>query len=105
MNNEPVAWLINGKLFEEYFRTSELDKIIPLYTHPAETITLAELRQTDLYRKEQTRHLRELLEPKTLTDEEIIEVFESRFHEKSTGKIDDEVIAFARAILRKASEK
>ena len=33
--NEPVAWLINGKLFEEYFRTSELDKIIPLYTHPA----------------------------------------------------------------------
>jgi len=36
MNDEPVAWLINGKLFEEYFRTSELDKIIPLYTHPAE---------------------------------------------------------------------
>ena len=36
MSNEPVAWLINGKLFEEYFRTSELDVIIPLYTHPAE---------------------------------------------------------------------
>jgi hypothetical protein len=33
---EPVAWIINGKLFEEYFRTSELDKIIPLYTAPRE---------------------------------------------------------------------
>jgi len=40
-----------------------------------DTITLAELRKTELYRKEQTRLLRELLEPKTtaktLTDEEI----------------------------------
>jgi len=39
---------------------------------------------------------------KTLTDEEIIEVFESPFHPNTTGKINDEVIAFARAILRKA---
>jgi hypothetical protein len=29
-----------------------------------DTITIAELRKTELYRKEQTRHLRELLEPK-----------------------------------------
>jgi len=42
---------------------------------------------------------------KTLTDEEIIEVFESSFHPNTTGKINDEVIAFARAILKKASEK
>jgi hypothetical protein len=42
---------------------------------------------------------------KTLTDEEIIEVFESPFHPNTTGKINDEVIAFARAILKKASEK
>jgi hypothetical protein len=108
MNNEPVAWLINGKLFEEYFRTSELDKIIPLYTHPAETITLAELRQTDLYRKEQTRHLRELLEPKTLTNEEIDKLWHSdEFYEEWT---DGSISAihynkFARAILKKASEK
>ena len=31
-----------------------------------DTITLAELRQTELYRKEQTRSLREFLEPKTI---------------------------------------
>ena len=42
---------------------------------------------------------------KTLTDEEIIEVFESPFHPNTTGKINDEVIAFARAILKKAQEK
>jgi hypothetical protein len=34
-----------------------------------DTITLKELRQTDLYRKEQTRHLRELLKQKTPIDE------------------------------------
>jgi hypothetical protein len=31
-----------------------------------DTITLAELRKTELYRKEQTRHLREILEPKNI---------------------------------------
>ena len=63
MNNEPVAWT-DGK--GNYFDKNSffpVDDLIPLYTHPAETITLAELRQTELYRKEQTRHLRELLEP------------------------------------------
>jgi hypothetical protein len=45
------------------------------------------------------------LKTKTLTDEEILEVFESPFHPNTTGKINDEVIAFARAILRKAQEK
>ena len=68
---EPVAWLINGYLSDEYFRTSELDEIEPLYTTP---------------------------QTKPLSDEEIIEVFESPFHPKTTGRIDDEVIAFARAI-------
>jgi hypothetical protein len=38
------------------------------------------------------------LQTKPLSDEEIIAVFESRFYEKSTGRINDEVIAFARAI-------
>jgi hypothetical protein len=33
---KPVAWIINGHLFEEYFKTSELDKIIPLYPSPRE---------------------------------------------------------------------
>jgi len=42
---------------------------------------------------------------KELSDEEIIEVFEKPFHKEPTGKINDEVIAFARAILKKASDK
>ena len=42
---------------------------------------------------------------KELSDEEIIKVFESPFQPNTTGKINDEVIAFARAILKKASEK
>ena len=76
MNNEPVAWLINGKLFEEYFRTSELDKIIPLYTHPA----------------------------KTLTDEEILKVIKK--HESINGNIDTyDVLACVKEILKKVSEK
>jgi len=35
-DNEPVAWIINGRLSDEFYTTSELDKIIPLYTHPAD---------------------------------------------------------------------
>ena len=42
---------------------------------------------------------------KTLTDEEIIGVFESPFNPNRNGTINSEVIAFARAILRKAQEK
>jgi hypothetical protein len=42
---------------------------------------------------------------KELSDEEIIEVFETPFQPNTTGGINDEVIAFARAILKKASEK
>jgi hypothetical protein len=43
--------------------------------------------------------------PRELSDEEIIEVFETPFQPNTTGGINDEVIAFARAILKKASEK
>ena len=83
MNNEPVAWLINGRLFEEYFRTSELDKIIPLYTHPAKTLTGA---------------------IGSLSDEEIDELIADNFGMQS---IEDMPYYrdFARAILRKAQEK
>jgi len=40
MNTEPVAWIINGRLSDEFYTTSELDKIIPLYTHPAKELTM-----------------------------------------------------------------
>ena len=81
MNNEPVAWLINGKLFEEYFRTSELDKIIPLYTHPAKTLT-------------------------PLTDDEIEIECRKAWNLNDQYRLNlEEVIRFAHAILRKAQEK
>jgi hypothetical protein len=98
----PVAWMSNGKEF--YVQKNYCPDFIPLYTHPAETITLAELRKTELYRTEQTRSLREFLEPKELTDEEISQVYKEvsePFGEKRLYEIHD----FARAILRKAQEK
>jgi len=41
MNTEPVAWIINGRLSDEFYTTSELDKIIPLYTYPAKTLIVS----------------------------------------------------------------
>ena len=70
---KPVAWIINGHLFEEYFKTSELDKIIPLYPSPRE-----------------------------LSDEEI----EGLARANVDGNASMEQLKwFARAILKKASEK
>jgi len=74
--NEPVAW-INPKELDMDVSTSvtkhkHFDTDIPLYTHPT----------------------------KTLTDEEIIEIWSGM--ETDTG---EQNIIFARAILRKASEK
>lgn len=101
-----------------------------------DTITLAELRQTDLYRKEQTRPLRELLgekmkqepdfiayesngclsgepyaydakpvplyrNPRELSDSEIMEVVD----ELNKPNVEKTLQSFARAILKKASEK
>jgi len=75
MNNEPVAWM-------DYLEHSDVYDLnvsgrgIPLYTHPA----------------------------KTLTDEEISQVYKEvsePFGEKRLYEIHD----FARAILRKAQEK
>jgi hypothetical protein len=79
MNNEPVAWMLNGIVHE--FDPSDWSKekypdqaVIPLYTHPAD-----------------------------LTDEEIIEVHvNTPFID---GYLNKNLITFARAILRKAQEK
>jgi len=79
MNNEPVAWMREDGVIA-FHKQKEIDsqgyKWQPLYTHPA----------------------------KTLTDEEILEltkdstIFEYR-------EFDDDMVRFARAILRKAQEK
>jgi hypothetical protein len=77
MNNEPVAWMLNGIVHE--FDPSDWSKerypdqaVIPLYNHPA----------------------------KTLTDAEIQEI-SHRYH----YTYNPDYIGFARAILRKAQEK
>ena len=83
MNNEPVAWGMldsEGGIYdsispEEHDR-EEGAYDIPLYTHPA----------------------------KTLTDEEILNIaHQIRLLDKQTA--DDGHLYFARAILKKASEK
>jgi hypothetical protein len=70
MNNEPVAWMSNGKEF--YVQKNYCPDFIPLYTHPA----------------------------KTLTDEEIRHL-QAQCHLKDVG-YDTFIMRFARAILRKA---
>ena len=99
MNNEPVAWMNRlGRL--EYEQGNGFE--IPLYTHPAKTLTDAEydnifangkrlgvIETEDRFRK-----------AKTLTDEEIWAVANDYFVGKS-----DYVYDFAKAILKKAQEK
>jgi len=79
MNNEPVAWMLLG-LEDRKPKLINLQVIehlegtwIPLYTHPA----------------------------KTLTDEEIIKVYENML---GVASARSSAIDFARAILRKAQE-
>ena len=74
MNNEPVAWT-DGK--GNYFDKNSffpVDDLTPLYTHPV----------------------------KTLTDEEIIEVWCVL---EDTNSAEHDAKVFAKAILRKAQEK
>jgi hypothetical protein len=81
MNNEPVAWMLADKEAEHIrsIMAVQHDFVpqgcveIPLYTHPA----------------------------KTLTDEEITEIFDTTFEVRD---FEDSFIKFARAILRKAQE-
>ncbi len=45
MNNEPVAWMHkpSGTVFNEIIACVEPDDLIPLYTHPAKTLTDEEI--------------------------------------------------------------
>jgi len=81
MNNEPVAWaMFKGNTFMDAIHPDEHTRFeggytIPLYIHPA----------------------------KTLTDEEILK--EMEFLPQTISMEDEDYIAFARAILRKTQEK
>ena len=87
MNNEPVAWMFRGYLYEKDPSDWTVHEhpdvpVIPLYTHPA----------------------------KTLTDEEIFKtaIENGAYQNKESGHIypdDMYILNFARAILKKAQEK
>ena len=74
MNNKPVAWMNahTGHLCSGGFLMTKMQDYIPLYTHPV----------------------------KELTDEEIMDIWNSLFKDFSI-----DIGMFARAILRKAQEK
>jgi hypothetical protein len=85
MNNEPVAWMVeddedisfimNGNGFAK--PDASWKSVIPVYTHPA----------------------------KTLTDEEINKTYLEKYDGHMGFLSPDEVREFAKAILRKAQEK
>ena len=83
MNNEPVAWFEQDSDMKSIWYQSEQDnpKAIPLYTHPAKTLT-------------------------PLTDEEIEIECRKAWNLNDQYRLNlEEVIRFAHAILRKAQEK
>jgi hypothetical protein len=110
MNNEPVAWMVEGyDGIGSYVRTVVSSKpkpdswvnIIPLYTHPAKTLTDDPLVNFKPVWQEKP----EL----TLTDEEIFKtaIENGAYQNKESGHIypdDMYILNFARAILRKAQE-
>ena len=101
MNNEPVAWMSNGKEF--YVQKNYCPDFIPLYTHPANIIAeileknKPEIEKANAYIKSLEDEIK-ALKAKTLTDEEIVNI---GYHYGELG-LNLEMI---RAILRKAQEK
>jgi hypothetical protein len=78
MNNEPVAWMhttIPSWVSTFIHPETQPEEWIPLYTHPA----------------------------KTLTDEEIMVLYEEYIETQYAS--ESNVLGFGRAILRKAQEK
>ena len=111
MNNEPVAWMVDGVLFTSLGAALNISfdieqPCIPLYTHPVkEQGNPVAWRSQDpdgywsVYQSPE-----EGAEPlytgfKELTDEEIIKVYEDML---GVASAKGSAIDFARAILRKA---
>jgi hypothetical protein len=99
MNNEPVAWMHQNPDYP-ISKHRSLEYNIPLYTHPAK-----ESKAKDRFSNYESICLQcgtTIYKPafKTLTDEEILE-----FRNKVPYTLGSDLIDFARAILKKASEK
>jgi hypothetical protein len=97
MNNEPVAWMSQGgdvSRSADYFVEMGFTDLIPLYTHPVkEQDTDCQYCKQGCIRCDAR---------KQLTDEEIIAVGNAVVNHIDSN---EGWIEFARAILRKASEK
>jgi hypothetical protein len=96
MNNEPVAWMdeINTFVLDkdyQQFPKSLQHGMIPLYSHPVKDKPHPKCDEACMY----------LCQMRELTDEEIKD-FIATFPIIFTP---DDLVIFARAILRKASEK
>jgi hypothetical protein len=100
MNNEPVAWMVDGVLFNSLGAALNISfdieqPCIPLYTHPAKEYAPNQTLECSF-------DLAGFKPPaKTLTDKEIQEI--SYEHSKYGSIVN--IYDFARAILRKAQEK
>jgi hypothetical protein len=113
MNNEPVAWMSNGKEF--YVQENYCPDFIPLYIHPAdesfdriashmagEYVSYPAKTLTD----DPLVNFKPVWQEKpelTLTDEEIMVLYEEYIETQYAS--ESNVLGFGRAILRKAQEK
>ena len=123
MNNKPVAWLLVDKNWNDFCRYSSYptEGAIPLYTHPAKELHLSLQKSKETgellavtYTDDEHRIVEVLWQKppaKTLTisDRDILKIIHDKFtkfgFEADYIVEDTELIDFARAILRKASEK
>ena len=104
MNTEPVAWMQTWENQDgELKHTVNIEQIgkqdIPLYTHPV---------KEHFEDEPQAEELHEIMQSNAeLTDEEIIKVYQSlwKFLPAEEPRLAKDIKEFARAILRKASEK
>ena len=119
--NEPVAWMSLTAHNENRVSIKKLsDDDIPLYTHPAKTLTDEEMELIKKFQEEREKLKAEM--PKVFADGKRLGIIETenRFHKAMTMTNDEiltlwdwnsgEILAtdlldFADAILRKAQEK
>jgi hypothetical protein len=105
MNNEPVAWMVDGVLFTSLGAALNISfdieqPCIPLYTHPVKELkNIVVASATCSCGK--VMEVTNLQPVKELTDEEMLEICQRIGVDYGSWYIHE----FARAILRKAQEK
>ena len=114
MNNEPVAWMYNYENFPDSFvvcRARKSDQDIPLYTHPVKEQDV-KYDVTVRWDGKITHHKNVSVDTplhythpvKELTDEEIT-ICMGSLPKYNSEIVDEDLVNFARAILRKVQEK